>query len=185
MQRKLVFLLFGIGLFLTGCATTAKMSTANSFSTPKIDVLNQQIQRNPEDAQAYSNRGYVFALLGRKEEAVADLQKAVSLKDNGPMHNRVGWAYFNLGNYAEAVREFETGAKMSDHRAHYDYYSLVLGYWGTGETKKALESYQIAVERDPRFGEFKTLNERTAEWTALERRAIHEIYVLWSKTWKP
>jgi hypothetical protein len=41
------------------------------------------------------------------------------------------------------------------------------------------------VERDPRFGEYKTLNERTAEWTPLERRAIHETYVLWSKAWKP
>jgi tetratricopeptide (TPR) repeat protein len=177
-----------IGILLAGCATTAPSSNKTStsdFGTPKLEVLNQQIQRNGEDAQAFSNRGYTLALLGRKEEARADLQKAVALKDNGPMHNRVGWAYFNLGDYEQAVREFETAAKMSEHRAHYDYYSLVLGYWGTGDRKKALENYQLAVDRDPRFGEFKTLNERTAEWTPLERRAIHEIYVLWSKTWKP
>jgi tetratricopeptide (TPR) repeat protein len=90
-----------------------------------------------------------------------------------------------MGDYAQAAREFETAARLSDHRAHYDYYSLVLGYWGVGDTKRALENYQLAVERDPRFGEYKTLNERTAEWTPLERRAMHEIYVLWSKTWKP
>ena len=124
-------------------------------------------------------------MLGRKAEARADLQKAVALKDNGPMHNRVGWAYFNLGDYADAAREFETAAKLSNLKAHYDYYSLVLGYWGTGNTRQALENYQLAVERDPRFGEYKTLNERTSEWTPLERRAIHEIYILWSKTWKP
>jgi tetratricopeptide (TPR) repeat protein len=177
-----------VGILMAGCATTAPSSTKTSaepFGTPKLEVLNQQIQRNGEDAQAFSNRGYTLALLGRKEEARADLQRAIALKDNGPMHNRVGWAYFNLGDYEQAVREFETAAKMSEHRAHYDYYSLVLGYWGTGERKKALENYQLAVERDPRFGECKTLNERTAEWTSLERRAIHETYVLWSKTWKP
>jgi tetratricopeptide (TPR) repeat protein len=186
MQRKLALLSLAVGLFATGCATTSKTVTIpEAFSTPRLDVLNQQIQRNADDAQVYSNRGYTFALLGRKTEARADLQKAVALKDNGPMHNRVGWAYFNMGDYQQAVREFETAAKMSDHRAHYDYYSLVLGYWGTGETKKAMENYQLAVGRDPRFGEFKTLNERTAEWTPLERRAIHETYVLWSKTWKP
>ena len=75
--------------------------------------------------------------------------------------------------------------KMSGFKSHYDYYSLVLGYWGTGRTKEALENYQLAVERDPRFGEYKTLAERTAEWTPLEQRAIHETYVLWSKAWKP
>jgi tetratricopeptide (TPR) repeat protein len=154
-------------------------------TTPKLEILNKQIAANAEDSQAYVNRAYTFALLGRKDEARADLKKALSLKDTAPMHNRVGWAYFNMGDFAEAVRAFETSAKLSDHHAHYDYYSLVLGYWGTGQTKLALENYQLAVERDPRFGEFKTLDERTAEWTPLERRAIHEIYVLWSKTWKP
>jgi hypothetical protein len=186
MRSKFFFLCVTL-IALVGCATSSKKAanSAEVFSSPKLEVLNQQIQRNPEDAQAYSNRGYTLALLSRRMEARADLQKAVALKDNGPMHNRVGWAYFNMHDYREAVREFETAAKMSDHRAHYDYYSLVLGYWGTGQTKEALENYQLAVERDPRFGEYKTLNERTAEWTALERRAIHETYVLWSKTWKP
>src|SRR5262245_11368531 len=172
----------GLAILLVGCA---HQKASLIQSTPKLEILNQQIKANAEDAQAYSNRGYTLALLGRKIEARADLQRTVALKDNAAMHNRVGWAYFNMGDYAEAVREFEAAAKASNHRAHYDYYSLVLGYWGTGDTKRALENYQLAVERDPRFGEYKTLNERTSEWTPLERRAMHEIYVLWSKTWKP
>ncbi len=154
-------------------------------TTPKLENLNKQIVANAEDAQAFANRGYTLALLGRKAEARADIQKSVALKDTGPMHNRAGWAYFNLGDYADSVREFEAAVKFSSYKAHYDYYSLVLGYWGIGKTKGALENYQLAVERDPRFGEYKTLNERTAEWTLPERRAIHEAYVLWSKAWKP
>lgn len=170
--------------FLAGCARHQAVHMPLKTS-PKLEILDQQIQRNPEDAQAYSNRGYVRALLGLKEGARADLKKALELKDNAPMRNRLGWAYFNLGDYAEATRQFELAAKGSEFRAHYDYYSLVLGYWGIGDLPHALENYQKAVERDPRFGEYKTLNERTAEWTPLERRAMHETYVLWSKTWKP
>ena len=87
----------------TGCASPrssppATPSTAGApqppiFTTPKLDVLNEQIARNPSDPQTFSNRGYVLALLGRKEEARADLRKTIELKDNAPMHNRVGWAY--------------------------------------------------------------------------------------------
>ena len=187
MLKKLWLLCAVAVLLLQGCATqpTVTATSTAGFTTPKLDILNQQIQRNPDDAQAYSNRGYTLALLGRKNAARADLQKAVALKNNGPMHNRVGWAYFNLGDYAQAVREFEEAARLSEFRAHYDYYSLVLGYWGLGQTQKAIQNYQLAVERDLRFGEYKTLNDRTAEWTPLERRAIHETYNLWSKTWKP
>lgn len=184
---------FAFGLVLavlvTGCVSRNPVSESPGLkpiaSTPKLEILNKQIRFNDEDAQAYSNRGYTLALLGKKDAARADLRKAVALKDTAPMHNRVGWAYFNLEDYVESVREFELAADMSNHGARYDYYSLVLGYWGTGETKKALENYQLAVERDPRFGEYKTLNERTIEWTPLERRAMHETYVLWSKTWRP
>lgn len=167
-------------LVMTAAAEPVPVQT-----TPKLEVLNKQIAANAEDAQAYSNRGYVLALLGRKEEARADVKKSVELRDKAPTHNRAGWAYFNMGDYADAVREFELAGKMSDHQAHYDYYSLVLGYWGTGDTQKALENYAIAAEKDPRLASYKTLLERTLEWTPLEQRAMHEIYVLWSKAWKP
>lgn len=178
--------LFCCLLTLSLCASAAEPAPPGVVSnTPKLEILNRQIKENAEDAQAYSNRGYVLALLGRKEEARADVKKSVELRDKAPTHNRAGWAYFNMGDFADSVREFELAAKMSDHQAHYDYYSLVLGYWGTGDTQKALENYQLASEKDPRFGSYKTLMERTLEWTPLEQRAIHEIYVLWSKTWKP
>jgi tetratricopeptide (TPR) repeat protein len=172
----------GLTAFLVGCAHE-KASLVQS--SPKLEVLNQQVQFNTRNAEAYSDRGYTLALLGRKSEARADLQRAVALRDNAPMHNRVGWAYFNMGDYARAVTEFETSANLSHYKGHYDYYSLVLGYWGIGDTKRALENYQLAVERDPRFGQYKSLNERTSEWTPLERRAMHETYILWSKTWRP
>jgi len=180
--RPLLWASLGWMAVLAGCA---HQNLATVQTSPKLEILNEQIKLNASDAQAYSNRGYTLALLGRKAEARADLRRAVELKDNAPMRNRVGWAYFNNGDYADAVREFEASAKLSGHRAHYDYYSLVLGYWGIGDTKRALENYQLAVERDPRFGQFKTLDERTSEWTPLERRAMQETYVLWSKAWKP
>ncbi len=171
-----------LGLVVMGCAHSRPSSIQ---TTPKLEILDKQIKLNPEDAQAHSNRGYTLALLGRKAEARADLRRAVALKDNAPMHNRVGWAYFNMGDFAEALREFEIAAKRSNFREHYDYYSLVLGYWGIGDTRRALENYQLAVERDPRFGQYQSLNDRTSEWTPLERRAMHETYVLWNKAWKP
>jgi tetratricopeptide (TPR) repeat protein len=171
-----------LAILLAGCAHP---NPSLIRSTPKLEILNKQIAINPHDAQAYSNRGYTLALLGRKAEARADLMKAVALKDNPPMHNRVGWAYFNMEDFATALREFDLAAKGSHFGAHYDFYSLVLGYWGTGNTQRALENYQLAVEHDPLFGEYKSLNERTSEWTPLERRAMHETYILWSKTWKP
>src|SRR5262245_34067112 len=133
LNMRLIWLCLGAAILGSSCAHRSVAALAAQVdTTPKLEILNQQIKINPNDAQAYSNRGYTLALLGRGKEARADLQKALELKDNGPMHNRVGWAYFNLGDYATAAKEFEVAAKLSNNRSHYDYYSLVLGYWGTG-----------------------------------------------------
>lgn len=175
---------------LIGCAhrepaaTAATPATTAAFTTPKLDNLNSQIKANPENYQAYANRGYTLALLGRKEAARADLRKAVELFPKAPMINQVGWAYFNIGDYQTAVEHFEKAGEMSQNRSRYDYYSKVLGYWGTGNQAKAMENYQLAVEREPKFGQYATLQERIAEWTPLERRAMFETYALWSKAWK-
>ena len=186
--------LFIFLLFLSGCANRpptvqepaarTQATQPSAITTPKLEILNQQIQSNPENAQAYSNRGYTLAIMGQRDQARADLKKAVALKSTAPMHNGAGWSYFNLGDYQDALQEWKIAADMSNRRSHYDYYSLALGYWGVGDWKNCLENYQLAVEREPKFGEAKLLQERTAEWTPLEKRAIQEIYARWSKAWR-
>jgi tetratricopeptide (TPR) repeat protein len=153
------------------------------FTTPKIAELNARIAAKPDDAQAHANRGYAHALLGHKHAARADLRRAVALNPGAPMLNQVGWAYFNLGDAREALRVWQQAAQMSRHNARYDHYSLALGYWANGQLAKALEHYDLAVKRDERFGDWKSLMERVAEWTDVEKRAIQAIYSRWSKAY--
>src|SRR4051812_44447436 len=108
-QPLQIIVVLAMGIWMHG----ASGAEAPVFITPKLEILNKQIEMNGEDAQAYANRGYTLALLGRKDDARADITKSVTLKDNGPMHNRAGWAYFNMGEYADAVREFEAAVKLS------------------------------------------------------------------------
>src|SRR3954468_8923778 len=106
---------------LVGCAHQARRTEAGKdigITTPKLEILNDQVQANPENAQDYSNRGYTLAVLGEKERARADLKKAVTLKDTGPMHNGAGWSYFNLEDYEQALREWKIAAEMSKGKAH-------------------------------------------------------------------
>ena len=46
-------------------------------TTSKLKNLNQQIKANAEDSQAYANRGYTLAQLGREYEAML-LRRVVS-----------------------------------------------------------------------------------------------------------
>ena len=130
-------------------ATQSRAAQAQAITTPKLEILNQQIQSNPENAQAYSNRGYTLAIMGQRDQARADLKKAVALKSTAPMHNGAGWSYFNLGDYQDALQEWKTAADMSNRRSHYDYYLslLVTGEPGTGRIVwKIINSRSNATE---------------------------------------
>ncbi len=166
-------------LLFTGCAQQS------AFVTPRLEILTKQTRNNPEDYQAHLNRAYALSVLGRREAARADLKRAIHLKGSAPVHNSAGFSYFILGDDADALREWKIAADMSERRARYDYYCLALGYWVNGDRKQSLENYQLAVERDRRFGSAPALEERTAEWTPRERTVIREIYAVWSKAWRP
>ena len=61
---KSVLLCVALIALVEGCAHP-KVATPTVRVTPKLEVLNQQIEANAENAQAYANRGYTLALLGR------------------------------------------------------------------------------------------------------------------------
>ena len=86
-----MFLIRSLALSLCLAITAFTAFTADLQpveTTPKLENLNSQIKANAEDAQAYANRGYTLALLGRKEEACADIRKSAPLKDTGPSRCR-------------------------------------------------------------------------------------------------
>ena len=78
--QRLIWLALGLTALFVGCAHQGVQREVLTVQTsPKLEILSQQIKLNPKDAQAYSNRGYTLALLGRKAEAREDLQRAVAV----------------------------------------------------------------------------------------------------------
>jgi tetratricopeptide (TPR) repeat protein len=148
--------------------------------TPRLAQLTEAVEKNPTNALALQDRGHAFALLGMKEAALADLQRAVVLAPgNDKVLNRVAWSYFNLEEYRRALDAWLESARLSGYERYYDYYTVALGYWGVGDRVKATAFYNTAVEQDETFGEWKTLVTRTETWTWAEKNAIYGIHDAW------
>lgn len=148
--------------------------------TPRIAQLNAAVEKDPANPLALQDRGHALALLGMKDEALGDLQRAVSLAPgNDKVLNRVAWSCFNLQEYHRALDAWLEAARLSGYERYYDYYAVALGYWGVGERAKAAAFYNTAVEQDESFGEWKTLVPRTESWTWAEKSAVYALYDAW------
>ncbi len=87
--------------------TSSELPTSNAALVAKLEKLNQDIRRDPQNAIAYNDRGLTHAKLGDLEAALADLNRAIELdsQDAEARYNR-GIIHDELGNTAEAIADY-------------------------------------------------------------------------------
>jgi serine/threonine protein kinase/WD40 repeat protein/tetratricopeptide (TPR) repeat protein len=72
-----------------------------------VRSYSQAIERHPEDAEAYYERGQARRQLGQWAEVAQDWAEAVRLQpDNAEWHSALGPAYARLGQWDKAAAEF-------------------------------------------------------------------------------
>ncbi|MGZ7065492.1 MAG: tetratricopeptide repeat protein [Candidatus Aminicenantales bacterium] len=120
-----------ISVVLIGCAT----ATAQKTKSPKKDDTN---------AQSQYERGVVALKYGLTDEALRYGNLAVSLdpKHYGG-HSLIGHAFYQKGNYAEAVSAFAAAAELRPDlpEAHYN---LGLACFETGDMDRAEAEFKRA-----------------------------------------
>ena len=172
--RILLLVIFG------AASASAAPLIGEAPATPRIAQLNAAVEREPANPLARQDRGHAYALLGMKDAALADLQRAAALApQDDKVLNRIAWSYFNLKENRRALDAWLESARLSGYTKYYDFYAVALGYWGVGERTKAAAFYNTAVEMEETFGEWKTLVTRTESWTWEEKTAIYRLYDAW------
>jgi Flp pilus assembly protein TadD len=83
-----------------------------------VKDLDQVIQRKPDHLWAYTCRSASRSKLGRHQEAIADLDRALELdpRNEEALNNR-GWSHKALGDMDAACRDWTTSRKMGNAEA--------------------------------------------------------------------
>jgi tetratricopeptide (TPR) repeat protein len=121
--------------------------------------LEQILDEYPEDIGAMNDLGYLWADQGKRLERSLNMIKAAvaDQPQNMAYLDSLGWAYYRLGRYAEAVEQLEKAAseEESDGVIH-DH--LGDAYLKNNQKDKAIAAWQKAVDtfqKDNRRGEMK------------------------------
>ncbi len=95
-----------------------------------------------KDAQGYYNLALAYRRLGRVDEAIDFLKRAVSIvPNNAQYHFAVGQILFERHDYAEAIKSFLETLRIDPIHAQ-GRYLLGLAYQKTGCLKEAVESFR-------------------------------------------
>jgi len=111
-----------------------------------IQEFQDLLARDDSFAPALNYLGYMWAEQGENLLEAADLvAKAVALEpNNGAYIDSLGWVYFQLGEYAEALGHLEKAARLvGDDAVVLEHLGDL--YFALGRSSQAAESYQRAV----------------------------------------
>lgn len=111
-----------------------------------VAKMEQVLAITPDDAYALNYVGYTLADRGLNlDKALEYIKRAVDLKpEDGFVRDSLGWVYFKMGRFAEAVTELEAAASMqSDDPTIQEH--LGDAYQQAGAVQKAVAAYGKAV----------------------------------------
>jgi tetratricopeptide (TPR) repeat protein len=84
--------------------------------------------------------------LGRLDDSIDDLKKAVGLKpENDSAHNNLGLSYFEKEEYEDALNEFTKAIGLKPHGLHYNNRGLAL--YHIGNLQDAKKDFDAALEK--------------------------------------
>jgi len=122
-----------------------------------VERLEQVLDEFPDDVGALNDLGYLW--IERRmhlSRAVSMVQKAVAAEpENASYRDSLGWGYYQLGRFADAVRELALAADKEPHGVILDH--LGDAHSKAGEAAKARAAWQKAVEALEKEGDKERL----------------------------
>lgn len=146
-QLKSLLILFISILFIAGC----KPNTSTSEMTDEdfLKVLDVKIHKHPKDDNLLYDRSQVYMRLGRVNEAIADLSRAVSI--NGKelkYHMALGDAYFANGDVGHSYESLQRVLELSPENQDAYLKMGEIAYYSR-DYDRAMENLSKVTAKDP------------------------------------
>jgi tetratricopeptide (TPR) repeat protein len=115
-----------------------------------LTSLNLHIQEYPQDPNGYCYRGICYERLDRLPQALADLDRAISLQAKQPVfHHARGRARQKMGDLAGALADFTITIERKPQAAVFDDRAEV--HRCLGDRISARKDCDLAIELNPKF----------------------------------
>ncbi|HIA19543.1 MAG TPA: tetratricopeptide repeat protein, partial [Planctomycetaceae bacterium] len=116
-----------------------------------IAQYNEAIRIDPDDADAYNNRGIAYINMGEVSRAIADYNEAIRINPDYALayYNR-GHAYGEKKEYDKAIADYSDAIRINpDYAAAYN--NRGSAYYKVGDVDKAIADYTEAIRINPDY----------------------------------
>ena len=139
-----------------------------------LEQFDKATMINPQDANAWGNKGATLGELGKHEEAITCYDKAIQIDPRyADAFNNRGTAYANKGEYNRAILNYNKALEINPRDAK-AYYNRGTAYADKGEYDRAIRDFNEALEINPMDAEAYYNRGNTYEKKGEYDRAIRD-----------
>ena len=111
------------------------------------------IELNPDDAEAFNNRGAAYGIKGEVDRAIADFSKAIALNPNlAKIYDNLGKAYFQRKDYDRAIKDYTKAIQLNPD-CFQAYYGRGAAYREKRDCDRAISDFTKVIQLNPNDAE--------------------------------
>jgi tetratricopeptide (TPR) repeat protein len=132
--------------FAVAAETAIPQGGRAANDNPSLESLNATLQQNPQDLEAYVERGLLHAKLNRHQAAIADYTEIIRLDPNHALaYNNRAVAKLNLKDYWGAYQDYTQVVRIRPTQA-ITHNNRAIVRQKLGDCKGAIADLRIAAE---------------------------------------
>ena len=129
----------------------AILASEEDRPSKSIELLEQLVEKFPNDKRAYQRLGTAYWWRAEYEKAINEYKIAIALDvDFAPSYNMLGYSYRARGEYGKAEEAFQKYTRLLPREAN-PQDSIADLYTKMGNHSYAIEHYMKAIALNPRF----------------------------------
>jgi len=115
-----------------------------------LELLKKAITLDDSEAAAHGVLGYLYAMMGQYDKAIAEAERSVSLNPNDASNlTRMSFVLNNTGRAEEAISVLKSVRRLNPTPPQAYYVQLSTAYRLTGQYKEAIETAKEALKHVP------------------------------------
>lgn len=116
-----------------------------------IELFTQLIELDPNNPDAYKNRGVAYMKLSQYDPAIQDFEKTRQMvPDLKGLHSNLGVAWYYKGEYEEAISNYDKEIALSPD-SHYAYFNRAICWAELKNYDKSLADISQTLALEPDF----------------------------------
>ncbi|MGD8687021.1 MAG: tetratricopeptide repeat protein [Syntrophobacterales bacterium] len=115
-----------------------------------IGFMKKAIALDDTLAEAHGRLGYIYSMIGKYDEGIAQAEKGVALNPNSAMaHMMLGKTLSFAGRWEESIPVFKKAIRLNPFPTNFYVYSIGISYAFTGQYEEARTWCEKAVRQEP------------------------------------